>query len=444
MNNLYSKTKKNILSVGILAIVFAIVLILNMKTLYTADDYIYRFVYHTSGVMPNMHRVTTWTIPYSMYNHYMNWNGRFVAHSVVQFFMQFNSKMVFNICNSLIYVILLLMINKFSIKLSGKRHNTFILPLIFFFTWFYIPHFGQTVLWVSGSGNYLWMSIVYLGFILYCLRNTDFTVWNALGAAVLGFLTGASNENSGPAAIMIVLLFMLKRLITKHKINLNSFIGVIFGGIGFILMMMSPGSQKRGNVHQTLEMILANVKGICKLSFQHLLPIYLLIIVLLVAAIVMKKITKDSLWAVIFFVLGHFAAIYVMALSPEYPDRTFFGGIMFLGIALFILVYALFSQMTITPLAVSVVLAGCFLFSFIPAYHDISISYYQVEQQYKAFEAAKKKTPKDANIAVLTPTTNPYNAYNGTTGITDDPAAWMNVWAAKFFGIDQISGYYQK
>lgn len=71
--------------------------------------------------MPHMEKITTLTIPYSMYNHYMNWNGRFVAHSVVQYFMQFDTKLVFDICNSLIFVVLLLLINKFATKLSGKK-----------------------------------------------------------------------------------------------------------------------------------------------------------------------------------------------------------------------------------------------------------------------------------------------------------------------------------
>jgi len=444
LNNLYVKTKKNIWSIGIMTIVFVILLVLNLKTLYTADDYVYRFVYHTPGVMPHMEKITTWTIPYSMWNHYMNWNGRFVAHSIVQFFMQFNSKLPFDIFNSLIYVILIVMINHFAKKLSGKKHSVFILPLIFFFTWFFIPFFGQSVLWVSGSGNYLWMSIIYLGFIMYNLKNDDFTASHAIIAAILGFLAGASNENSGPAAVLIVLLFMLKRFIETRKLNMNSVISVIFSGIGFITMIMSPGSQQRGNVHRTLGTILINVVGIMKTTIDELWVAYLLLIILLGVAIIYRKISRNSLWAVVFFVIGHLGAIYAMALSPEYPERTFFGGIVFLGIALFIVVYSLFSEMNIAMFALTIPLLFMFVMSFVPAYHDISISYYQVSQQYKGFEEAKKHNPKNANVQILTPQKSKYNAYNGTVGIAQDPGAWMNIWESKFFGINQISGYYSK
>lgn len=408
-----------------------------------ADDYIYRFVYHNSGVMPHMEKTTTLTIPYSMYNHYMNWNGRFVAHSVVQYFMQFDTKLVFDICNSLIFVVLLLLINKFATKLSGKKYNVFILPLIFFFTWFYIPYFGQTVLWVSGSGNYLWMSIIYLGFILYNLTNRELTVTNGIIAAILGFLAGASNENSGPAAVLIVLLFMIKRFIRDHKVNLNSAISVIFSGIGFILMMMSPGTQKRGEIHRTWKLISDHIQGINMFIISKFWLVYLLVVILLVVAIIMKKISMDGIWSVVFFVIGHFAAIYAMAFSPEYPVRTFFGGVIFLGISLFILVYSIFSEMKVTPFVVSAVLSICFVFSFIPAYHDISISYYQVEQQYNAFNAAKKDGLKDARVALMTKRQSEYNAYNGTLSLDESSKSWMNVWEAKFFGIDKISGYYQ-
>lgn len=96
-------------------------LLLNLKTLYVADDYVYRFVYQSPTPTDVIHpeRINTFLIPHSMWNHYLLWNGRFVAHSIVQYFMQFNSKVPFDICSSLIYVLLILLMNKFSTKLSN-------------------------------------------------------------------------------------------------------------------------------------------------------------------------------------------------------------------------------------------------------------------------------------------------------------------------------------
>lgn len=418
-------------------------LLLNWKTLYVADDYVYRFVYQSPSptAFPHQQRISTWLIPYSMFNHYQLWNGRFVAHSIVQYFMQFNSKVPFDICSSLIYVLLLLLMNKLSVYLSGKKHNAFILPLIFGFTWFYIPYFGQSVLWLSGSGNYLWMSVIYLGFILYNLKVRTVNFSNILGAIVLGFLAGASNENSGPAAVLIILLFMVKRLIQEHKISLVSTISVIFSGIGFITMMLSPGSQSRGNIHRTWTLIQKNFAGIYKLTFDKWVWIYLLMAVLLIVGVVLKKINIDTIWAVLFFLIGHLAAVYAMAFSPEYPERTFFGGVIFLGIALFILVYSVFSELTWTTVALSAVITVMFGISFGPAYKDINLSYHQMRTQYQIIYQAEQTKDKSARIPLMTMQKSKYNANYGVIALDTPPTALMNQWEAKFFGLNQISGY---
>lgn len=418
-------------------------LLLNWKTLYVADDYVYRFVYQSPSptAIPHQQRISTWLIPFSMWNHYQLWNGRFVAHSIVQYFMQFNSKVPFDICSSLIYVLLLLMIDKLAVKISGKQHNAFILPLIFGFTWFYIPYFGQSVLWLSGSGNYLWMSVIYVGFIIYNLKNRAVNVTNVLGAIILGFLAGASNENSGPAAVLIVLLFMLKRLIQEHKISLVSTISVIFSALGFITMMLSPGSQKRGDVHRTFQTIQNNLHGIYGLTFHKWVWIYGLIIILLILGIILKSINIDTIWSVIFFLIGHLSAVYVMAFSPEYPERTFFGGVIFLEIALFILVYAVLGNIIWSTIILSVVTTVLFCISFVPAYHDINLSYHQMRTQYQIIYRAEQTKNKSARIPLMTMQKSKYNANYGVIALDTPPTALMNQWEAKFFNINEISGY---
>lgn len=382
-------------------------------------------------------------IPYSMWNHYLNWNGRFVAHTIVQYFMQFNTKVPFDICSSLVYVGLIMLINKFAIKLSGKKHNPFILPLIFFFTWFFIPFFGQSVLWLSGSVNYLWMSVIYLGFLLYNLKDRQINATNLIVAAILGFLAGASNENSGPAAVLILLLFMLKRFVEVHKLSLVSTVSVIFSGIGFITMMLSPGSQKRGAiVPRTWANIQTNFQKINALSFPDMKWLYLSLIILLVVAIVLRKIKKDAIWAVVFFVIGHFAAIYAMAFSPEFPARTFFGGVMFLGIALFIVIYSLVSELKWPMFGVSAIVAVIFLINLIPIYKDINVSYYQMDDQYQAIALAKKEHKTNADVKIIVPSTSEYNATNSTIAMDESPQMVMNLWEAHFFNIKRISGYH--
>ena len=71
------------------------------------------------------------------------------------------------------------------------------------------------------------------------------------------------------------------------------------------------------------------------------------------------------------------------------------------------------------------------------------MSYYQTENQYKAIEKAQHQNPKNATVQILTPQKSKYNATNGVIGLAKEPWQIMNRWESKFFGVNQISGYYQ-
>lgn len=81
----------------------------------------------------------------------------------------YNSKIYFDIINTLIYLILIwLIILIGKTKEVGKiRPAVYILSFIYF--WFYLPEIGKSVLWISGSCNYLWTSVIYLTYfyVLY-------------------------------------------------------------------------------------------------------------------------------------------------------------------------------------------------------------------------------------------------------------------------------------
>ena len=446
MNSLYLKCKRNKWSLIILLTIFIFVLILNLKTLYIADDYVYHFFYQTSSPTEIAHqqKISTLLIPASMWNHYFLWNGRFVAHSIVQYFMQFDTKIPFDICNSLIFVILIMMMDRFASKLSNKKAQAFVLPSIFAFTWFYLPFFGQSVLWVSGAGNYLWMSVIYLGFIMYNLKFREASLQTFVAAGIIGFLAGASNENSGPAAILIVLLFMFKRFIETHKISLVSSISVFFGAVGFLLMLISPGSQKRGMMSRTWPVVHKNLENIYNLTFDNWKWLYLLVIVLMIAGVVLKKLSIDSCWSIIFFMVGHFAAVYAMALSPEEPQRTFFGGVIFLGIALFIPVYALFSEVKLVLPVLSILMIILFVRSYVLAYQDINQSYQVNKMQYEKILTAKKEGKNSAHVPILPVAKSTYNATYQTFTLDEPSDQLMNLWVAKYFDIGKVYGYHIK
>lgn len=258
--------------------------------------------------------------------------------------------------------------------------------------------------------------------------------------SILGFLAGATNENSGPAAVLIVLLFVMRRFFVERKVNLNNLSGIMCSGLGFLTMIMSPGSQKRGSMGRSITSVMHNLTKIIHESNQRFITIYVLIILLIGILVITKRINRQNLTAVIIFLTGHFAAIYSMALSPDYPTRTFFVGVVFLGIALLILVYNL--PLTVNRLYFPALVPLLIFFgnSYFAAYHNISMSHYEISQQYQAIAASKQNSPSIAHVKLLTPTDSEYNANTGTGPLAESPNDWINVWEAKYFGVDQIVG----
>lgn len=93
------------------SLIFAILIFhLNRLTLFTSDDFTYHYVYQ--GYLPTSHPKRIHgilSIIESQINHWKMWNGRFVAHTMVQFILQFK-KIYFDIINTLIYLILIWLI----------------------------------------------------------------------------------------------------------------------------------------------------------------------------------------------------------------------------------------------------------------------------------------------------------------------------------------------
>ncbi|MGZ1041804.1 DUF6056 family protein, partial [Streptococcus thermophilus] len=90
------------------------------------------------------------------------WNGRFTGHSIVQIFMQYN-KEVFNVFNSSVFLSLGILIDSLSFEIASnkhRKHQVLYLAIIFLILWWFLPEIGKTVLWISGSGNYLWTAVL--------------------------------------------------------------------------------------------------------------------------------------------------------------------------------------------------------------------------------------------------------------------------------------------
>lgn len=426
-------------------IFFVLIFHLNRLTLFTSDDYAYHYVYQ--GYLPttNLKRVEGLKdIIISQINHWRLWNGRFVAHTIVQFFLQFK-KIYFDIFNTIAYIGLMWLI----LSLSKLKENRNIQPLtyiiLFIFLWFYLPEIGTSVLWVSGSGNYLWTSLIYLCFFKQFIDSLhqQFSHKKGLLLILLAFLAGACNENTSPTILLICFLFTIRYSSKLQIQSIYQIVSLLMGGCGFLIMMSSPGSLNRGEGALNLGLFFSKTLAIIQQLFSQYWLIYLIIALLITTLFVQKRaLSTESLLFLKALLLGHFLSAIVLALSPEMPKRTFFGSVLFLAIILSSLVNLVLTHIIASlPLFVTttVILVSCFMVSYHNVHIDLTKTFNEVTLQYQILYETEAAI--DVAIPFFSPPNTDYNAYFATNNLKSDPNDWFNQWMAAYFHKKSITGY---
>ena len=409
----------------------------------TSDDYVYHYVY--KGYLPthDAERVHGFlSIIRSQINHWKLWNGRFVAHFIVQFWLQFN-KIYFDIFNSLAYIIVLLLTLSISKVKEVEKIHPLTYLLLFIFFWFNLPEIGKSVLWVSSSGNYLWTSIIYLSYFYIILQITgkNISMLSSLGIILLGFLAGACNENSSPTILLMSLIYLATHYPYKNSGTLSGMISLISGTLGFLLMLKSPGSQERGKVSITVDILMTNFKVIFTSLLQYYWVAYLIIFLLGFFLLIKKiKLSRDTLIRLLVLTIGHFSSAFALMISPEFPKRTLFATVLFLAMVLFILLnvmFKLFHQKLLVTITIPLIIL--FSFSYFTVNQDLTISFKEVSYQYELLYQSPQNS--DVKIPLLSTPKTDYNAYLLTNNLKTDPNDWFNRWMAKYFEKNSISGY---
>ena len=446
-SKLNSKRNRYFWFLGLSAIFALLIFHLNRLTLFTSDDYTYHFVYQ--GYLPTAHpkRINgLFSIVKSQINHWQLWNGRFVAHSIVQFFLQFK-KVYFDVFNTLAYLTLMFLL----LSISKVKEVVKITPvsylLLFIFLWFYLPEIGKSVLWVSGSGNYLWTSVIYLTYFkcIISIANREISNLKGIGIMILGFLAGACNENSSPALLLMAFLYLIIHYPYKSKGTIFGLGSLFTGGLGFLLMIKSPGSQKRGGMALNFDVLKNNFRLILDSLIQNYWLIYILIIILLIILVIKKvqlskvQLSIETVSLLSILVIGHFASTFALVLSPETPKRTFFGAVLFIGIVLFSLINILNQRIRKSVFVISLLLMILFVQSYLSVNNDLTKSFKEVSNQYSILYDAPQNS--DVMLPLLSTPKTDYNAYQLTSNVKTDPNDWFNRWMAVYFEKKTITGY---
>ncbi|KNZ43076.1 DUF3329 domain-containing protein [Acetobacterium bakii] len=438
--NSNSKTK-GYLFFAVLIFTFVYMVFLNIKTPLIADDYVYTFIFGTPIPVGSIEDIVKSQITY-----YMSWGGRVVAESLTQLFV-FWGKSVFNVANSLCYTVFILAIY---FNAVGRKIRPVMLLTVTIMVWFFTPMFGQTVMWITGSCNYLWCGTIILlailPFRLYEEKQTRAlkSIWFGIVMIPLFFLSGITNENTAGGMILIMLLLCFVYYKRKIKIPVFAYTGLAFSVLGFLCMIFAPGNGLRADNESAVAEVTALVGSnpmITRFSYfaYNLYALMPLIIIAVIAFLFLYR-AKGKKGAVIFgiFTIAAAASMLVMLAPPKFPPRAMFGLVSFMIIAV---IYALdqleFSRKITTA---RVFIPACFML----LYYGMSLGYAGVDavivmRHYEARVAIIEEQRGADYIAV--PAIVPLTSYNGLYGLRDvqaDPNHWVNRALADYYGVSNI------
>ncbi len=194
--------------------------------------------------------------------YHMQWGGRSIVAFLRALLIKLD-KWVYVVLNSGFYVWFVHIIYRFAYpdecgvnkKDSQTAHNYWLM-FIYCLLWFFIPTYGDIVLWFTGSIAYLWPYTILLWYILlYHKRMLGYrdvrinshirTVVRCIGIAIIGFLAGSSVE-PGACSLMVYLLFWIIYMKKKkNRIEMEDYVGGIAAICGFLFLFTAPGIWNR-------------------------------------------------------------------------------------------------------------------------------------------------------------------------------------------------------
>ncbi len=420
-----------------LLLIFISMLALNFLTPLLADDYSYGLNLANkklTGII-DIYNYQIW--------HYFNWGGRTIAHTFAQTLLMF-PKAIFNIVNSIIYTCLVYLIylhGKLNRREKNSR-NSYLILLIHLILWFIIPVFGQSFIWLIGSCNYLWTTVIVVYFLLLFRKNEKENKWyKIIIMFLIGILAGWTNENTSAGLIVILFSTLIIDKITTKKWNLTKtkVAGIVGSLIGFVLMICAPGNYVRNAAFKDDTFIIIKfIKRAIDITGNaeiYILPLIIAIIILISLKIYHKKNIEKEVTP---FILGGFAATYSMVASPQFPERSWTGVIVYLIIALVILVYDFEKIHRIYKFILvdlCIILSIIFIGEYLNAARDIN----NLRNTWNEREKIIEKSNKNQIFKFYRyETTNNKNPSYGLSDIGNDYKVWPNSSIAKYYGIKGI------
>lgn len=477
MDSFWEKHRKGIF-ISIVVLTFLTILVYNFLTPYYTDDFAY--------ALEARQAKSLWDLVKQQYIEYMYHNCRVIGQFNLRVFLSVD-KWVFNIVNSAMFTALVLLIYA-SVK-RKKKQDIFVLLLSLAFVWRYSVRFGETTLWLCGSCNYLWGSVIMVGFLVWyrhLLDRENAYVHHPVPTAILGFVFGLAagwcNENTSGGVFLAWLFFTLIYLMgwrigNDEKVDLDSEKGnaegeqnkkpslgtrirlrmqgyMITSGIGIacglLAMVLCPGIRSRvGDSEETFTGIAKLLSRFYKItvSVQELFGEVLIILLIAVVILVLQKKLKN--WketvtneAVIFLIVS-IATCYALIVIPPPTPRAYYGAGVFLFIAC---IQAINDcdrkEFTVALLKYGLVSVLCLWLMF--TYFNNMINLWRINRENnERIEIIQNSSVENGgNGTAVIPQfreefKNPYSTAHDSD-LSEDPDNWINLFYESYYGVDSV------
>lgn len=420
-------------------IIFLFLLVLNRWSLYIADDFGYLFNFYDRTRIESLSQIIL-----SMRAHRYKMNGRLVAHALVQMFGMW-PMWVFDIVNALMFALQIALIYRIS---RGNQRDRAAVPVAAFcLVWLYCPTFGQVNLWQDGACNYLWSVVLALLFMvpyaeafLHYRWTTKW--WDKAGFLCLAFGMGAYSETASAAAIgMAVLMALLIRLYNRQKVQPLLVWGLAIAVLGYLSIYTAPAQLNGKSAEMSVQVLLDNI-ATASIMYWKICGVLLCGLVVLAVLNLWKKGDPRQMLLAGVFVLGSFAANYIMVFASYYTSRSAIGAFVFLLVGDLTLLFPMLEKPALRRAfaAALVLLALITVPALVTGTQDVARTYRIMRSNEEHLTQCSQQGIQVAQIQSFSAETPYSEAYGLVYVDLEDPENYPNRHMARLYGLDSVVG----
>lgn len=406
-------------------------LLFNILTPMICDDYRYAFSFATGERITGVFEI----LP-SLAAHGHVLNGRYAPHFFVQLFAML-PEMLFDVVNTAVFLLLVTGIYRLA-RSDGEAWDTLLLAGVFGALFLLPPVFGQNMLWMAGSCNYLWPAAALVWLIkpfVDAVSGREVRIgWICVVAMALGgLLFGNSSENLSAAGLMLMGLCILWQLIRRKGTSLWMWLTAAATLVGWLLLMLAPVEKPTGE--GSLGVLLERFSQVMGLWLQHLGV--LTAVWAFLACLCRDDENKQRLVPSVLLAVCALCCHLAMIVSNYVPERALLGPILLMICACGVLLPGLSGQAA--ALRKGLCLCLCLL--------AVLNAVMALPQTYNRHQLAKARDQEMIQAAAAGETDvvtfgvlgrTRYDAYTGLIELSSDVENFANVAYAKYYGVESV------